>query len=347
MAITIYDIADRARVSIATVSRVLNGHDRVSEATRLRVLRAAEHLGYEPHASAQSLARKQTGVVGAIVPMTASYFFMEVLRGFQDRVDQSPYDLLVYAGRTMGTVDHLLGRALQRGRSDGVLLVSAPIDAERARKLQAGGRPVVLVDNAHEGFASVSVDNRLGGAIAVRHLLDRGHRRIGLVLPDPGTIPAAARLDGYKDALCSAGLRFDERLVVTAEGAQEESGYTRYAGYRGVQTLLERFASRPADRPTAYFFGADVLALGGLRAFREVGLRYPDDVEVVGFDDVDSSAYVGLTTMRQPMAEMGRMGMDLLLQRIADPGAAPVHAVFAPELVVRETTGGPAAAGLA
>ena len=338
MSVTIYDIAEHARVSIATVSRVLNDHPRVSDQTRQRVFGVADKLGYEPHASAQSLARQNTHVVSAIVPMMTSFFFMEVLRGMQTRLDESDYDLLVYAARTLGRVDGQLGRALQKGRSDGMLMVSTPVCERRARRLVGSRRPVVLVDSYHEALDSVTVDNVRGGAEAARHLLARGHERIGLILPLAESVPAQDRRRGVEEALAEAGRALDPALVVEADWDHEQHGFTRYAGYRGMQRLLEL---PPQARPTAVFAAADVMALGALRAAREAGLVVPDDLEVVGFDDIDSSAYVGLTTLRQPMVEMGTLATEKLLRRMREPDTPPSHTVFAPRLVVRETTGGP------
>jgi LacI family transcriptional regulator len=340
MAVTIYDIADGARVSIATVSRVFNEHPRVSEATRRRVFRVAEQLGYEPHASAQSLARQNTRVISAVVPMMTSYFFMEVLRGLQDRLDESDYDLLVYASRTLDKVDSQLGRAVQRGRADGLLLVSTPLTAARARRLAAGRQPVVLVDSFHADFDSVSVDNRRGGAEAVRHLIARGHERIALLLPVTDSVPAAERRAGYEDALREAALPVDPDLIVSAEWDEDQHGYTRFAGYRAMQALLERFDGAPASRPTAVFIAADIMALGALRAARDLNVSVPGDLEMVAFDDIAASAYAGLTTLRQPMYEMGKLAIEKLFRRLREPETPPSHTVFAPQLVVRETTGG-------
>ena len=344
MSVTIYDIADRANVSIATVSRVFNSHPRVSETTRRRVARVAEELGYQPHASARSLARKNTQLIAAVVPMMTSFFFMEVLRGIQDRLDESAYDLLVYASRTLDGVDGQLGRAVQRGRSDGLFLVSTPITDARAAALTASRQAVVLVDSAHDAFDSVAIDNRRGGAEAVRHLAEQGHTRIGLVLPVETSVPAQERRAGYADGLAAAGLDADDRLVVCATWDRDQDGYTRYAGYCGMKTLLERFAGDPAGRPTAVFVAADVMALGALRAAHEAGLTLPGDLQMVGFDDSASAAYVGLTTLAQPMVEMGTLATEKLLRRLRDPETPPSHTVFAPRLVVRETTGGPAVA---
>ncbi len=340
MPVTIYDIAESAHVSIATVSRVFNGHARVSDTTRQRVVEVAESLGYQPHASAQSLARRQTGLLSAVVPMMTSAFFMEVLRGVQDRLDASDYDLLVYVGRSLASMETQIGRAVQRGRSDGVLLVSTALTEARAAALAASGRPVVLVDSYHPAFDSVSIDNRRGGVIATEHLVARGHTRIALIMPMEESGPAQRRRDGYRDALRAAGLPADPDCVVVADWDHGDHGYTRYAGYRAMQELLSRFAERPDERPTAVFAAADVMAFGALRAAAEAGLHSPRDLDMVGFDDVESSAYAGLTTLRQPMAEMGRLATEMLVRRLAAPGAPAQHTVFAPNLVVRQTTGG-------
>ncbi|MEM1117896.1 MAG: substrate-binding domain-containing protein, partial [Bacteroidota bacterium] len=289
---------------------------------------------------AQSLARKNTHLISAVVPVMTSFFFMEVLRGLQDRLDESDYDLLVYASRTLDRVDGQLGRAVQRGRSDGLVLVSTPLTPERARRLADSRRAAVLVDSYHPDVDSVSVDNRRGGEIATAHLIERGHERVGLLLPAPASVPAQRRRAGYEDALAGAALPVDEDLIVSADWDHDQHGYTRYAGYRGMQLLLERFAGRPDEAPTAVFVAADIMAFGALRAVREAGLKVPRDIEVVGFDDVAASAYVGLTTLRQPMYEMGKLATETLLRRLGAPDMPPSHTVFAPRLVVRETTGG-------
>ena len=337
MAVTIYDIAKRADVSIATVSRVLNGHPRVADTTRRKVFRVAERLGYQPHVSAQSLARQNTKLIAAVMPMMTSYFFMEVIRGLQDRLDESNFDLLVYASRSLDKVDGQLSRAVQRGRADGLLLVSTPLTDARARRLKIGASPIVLVDSYHEDFDSVSVDNRKGGYEATKHLTELGHTRIALIMPSPASVPAAERHAGYMDALREAALDVDDTLVIASTDV-DHHGYTRSHGYQAMKSLL----SRPkAERPTAVFVAADVLALGALRAAQESGLSIPDDVALIGFDDIATSAYVGLTTLRQPMYDMGKLAIEKLLRRIQEPSMPPSHTIFAPRLVVRDTCGAP------
>ncbi len=333
MALTIYDIAERAGVSIATVSRAFSARTRVAEETRARVFAVAHELGYEPNVSARSLARQSTRVVSAVVPMLTSYFFMEVIRGVQDRLSEIDYDLLVYASRAPEEVDSQLGRAVQKGRADGLLLCSTPLTGERARSLQASGLPVVLVDSVHPDFDSVSVDNYAGGVTATEHLLGHGHERIALVAPNPVSVPGAERRAGYEAALRAAGHALDPDLVVTSADT-EQHGYTREAGYAAMQRLLA--LDRPPD---AVFAASDVQALGALRAAREAGLRVPDDLAVIGFDDIRTSAYVGLSTLSQPMYEMGKLAIDKLIQRIGEPERPVSHTTFSAHLIGRETCG--------
>lgn len=333
MGVTIYDIADQARVSIATVSRVFNNHARVSARTRARVLEVAEELGYQPHASAQSLARRQTSLVSAVIPMLANHFYLEVLRGLQDQLAESDFDLLVFSARQIEEVDAQLERALHRGRSAGVLLFSTPLTPDRTQRLLDSGQPVVLVDSFDSQFDSVSIDNEQGGYLATHALIERGFRRIGLLMAHADSVPASMRRAGYEKALREAGLSVDERLVATS-GDEREHGFTEEAGYQGMTTLLGRH-----PRPDAVFVTSDVQALGALQAAREAGLRVPEDVALVGFDDVAVSRHVGLSTLRQPMYEMGKLAVDKLLLRIQHPEHPTSHTVFAPRFVDRRTSG--------
>ena len=335
MAITIYDIAEQAGVSIATVSRVFSGGARVAGPTRDRVFAVAERLGYAPNVSAQGLARQRTQLVAAVVPMLTSYFFMEVIRGMQDRLAQSERDLLIFTSRSPEHVDDQLARATQKGRADGVLLCSTPLNEARAQSLSAAGSPVVLVDSFHPDFDSVSVNNAEGGYAATRHLLDAGYERIAHLAPNPVSVPGAERRAGYAAALEEEGRAHDERYIVTSDDT-EHHGYTREAGYDAMRHLL----SLP-EPPDAVFAASDVQALGALKAVREAGLRVPEDLALIGYDDIRTSAYIGLSTLRQPMYEMGKVAIDHLLRRIEDPTRPVSHTAFSAQLIVRETSSAP------
>jgi len=333
LSVTIYDIAEQAKVSIATVSRVFNDHPRVSDKTRARVRAVAEELGYQPHVSAQSLARRKTHLLSAVIPAVTNYFFVEVMRGLQDRLAQSEFDLLVFTANEPEVADEQLNRSLQRGLSAGVLLFSMPITDALVRRLKQSGQPVILVDCFHPDFDSVSINNELGGCLATQHLIALGHTHIGMVAASRG-VPAAERRKGYERALHEAGLPVDKTLVEISTDLREH-GYTEQAGYRAARALLSR-----RERPTAIFATSDIQALGVMRAVKEAGLRTPEDISIVGFDDILISEYVGLTTIRQPMRQMGELAVEKFLSRLEQREQPISHTVFTPQLIGRSTTNG-------
>ena len=334
MGATIYDIADKAGVSIATVSRVFNGSSRVADSTRKAVLKAAEEIGYQPHVSARSLARRRSDTVSAVIPMMTTLFFTEVLRGLQDRMARSEFDLLVFSARTLEEVAPQLQRALHRGRSAGVLLFSAPVVNRVREQLSKSEQAIVLVDSFHPDFDSISTDNRRGGEIATRYLADLGCQRIAMIMANPESRPAVDRRAGYEVALGRAGLRLDENLIVSSRNPLHH-GYSEASGLEAMDTLLRR-----DTLPEGVFVTSDIQALGVLRAIQKARFRVPDDIRVIGFDDIIISKYVGLTTLRQPMYEMGVAAIEKLLARIEDPERSTTHTVFSPTLIKRRTTEG-------
>lgn len=332
MGVTIYDIADRANVSIATVSRVFNNHARVSPKTRARVLKVAGELGYQPHASARSLARKETQLVSAVIPMMTNYFFVEVIRGLQERLAESELDLIVYSSLQLDDIDVQLDRALQRGLASGVLLFATPLTEARVDKLKRSGQPIILVDSFHPDFDCVSTHNEEGGCLATEHLIACGCKRIGMIMAHPESMPAADRRRGYEKALSEAGLPVEDDLVVISSDL-DQHGYTEEAGYKAMRVLLER-----SPRPDGVFAASDLQALGALKAIQEAGLGAPGDVALIGFDDIKISQYVGLSTLRQPMYEMGRVAVEKLLTRMQQPTRPTSHTIFSPRLIRRASS---------
>ena len=333
MGVTIYDIAEKAGVSIATVSRVFNANPRVSDSTREAVLKVAEDLGYQPHASARSLARRQTETISAVIPMISNNFFAEVLKGLQDRMSTSPYDLLVFSAPNLNDVGPLLSKAMHRGRSAGMLLFSAPVQNGMEGQLKRGGQPVVLVDSYHHGFDSISTDNRRGGEAAAEFMIQQGIERPAVLMASPSSIPASQRLEGFQQRLEQAGRSLPESRIAAADSLAEFDGFTENSGYAGMKSLLNQ-----ADLPDAVFVTSDIQAIGALQAIRESGLSVPDDIQLIGFDDLPIARYMGLTTLRQPMHDIGSRAFDLLLDRIERPGSPVAHTVFAPSLIERQTT---------
>jgi len=331
MYVTIYHIAEKASVSIATVSRVLNDNPRVAPETRERVLSVAAELGYQPHSVAQNLARRQSNLVSVVVPAMSSHFFMEVLRGIQDALAASGHDVLVHLAKTRSEGVVQLDRALRRGRSAGILIVSTPFLSSLVERLGRAKQAVVLVDCEHPGFNSISVDNKRGGFLAVDHLLDVGCRKIALLMASRSSTPSSDRHAGYVEALASRDMPVDENLVAVCDG--EQDGFTESAGFDAMQRLLQHGA-----RPDGVFATSDVQAIGVLRALRDAGLDVPGDVKVVGFDDMPLIRYAEISTMQQPMYRLGSLGAARLLEQLANPDLPIENSVHAPELIPRSTT---------
>jgi len=330
---TIYDVAERAKVSTATVSRVFNNRTRVAKDTRERVMKVAEALGYTPHISAKNLALQKTNLLAAVVPFETDFFYAQVMRGMQDALIDSDFDLMVYMAPEKRETRGQLERALQPGRADGVVLLSAELSDAQAEMVRASGQPFVLVDTHHSFFDSISVDNDEGAYDAVQRLLRHGYQRIAhiTVAPEAPT-PARNRRIGYEQALTDAGHAINPDLIVYS--TTYPFGFMEEAGYEAMEQLLEL-----PEPPDAVFACSDVQGLGALQALKDHSLQAPEDVAIVGFDDIHTSRHVGLSTLRQPMREMGKLAVRKLLQRIAQPSRTPSKTVFAPEYIARSTCG--------
>ena len=330
----IADVAALAGVGEATVSRVLNGHANVRPATRERVLEAIRMLNYRPSSVARNLSLRRTMVVAVVLPWFTNPSAVERVRGIVESISPSPYDLMIFDVESEDKQRRAF-ELLERGdRADGLLIVSTlPPDPELER-LRAANVPCVLVDAQHASLPSVVVDDVAGGEMATRHLIELGHRRIGFI----GDTPPEFRFDwsrdrtrGYQHALERAGIE------LRAEYVREGTRSMHVA--RSIASELLRLR----DAPTAIFAASDTQALGVLEAARALGLRVPDDLSVIGFDDIEIASYASLTTVRQPLFESGRRGAELLLASLAgNPPAARVETLQL-DLIVRGTTRPPSA----
>jgi LacI family transcriptional regulator, galactose operon repressor len=334
MRTTIHEVAKAAGVSIATVSRALNGTGRVSEVTRSRVLQIARELGYQPNDVARSLLAKTTRTIAVVVPDIADPFFPELIKGIETVArDRGHLVLLCGGADDEASAWHDLA-ALRRRQVDGVILAGVRLAAERLQAVTAG-LPVVTVDRevGPAGASVVQSDHRAGAAVATGHLLDLGHRRIAHLAGPPGLNVAEARRAGYADALTDAGVDVDTALVVAG-------GFLERDGYDGARELVGRGVDF-----TAVFAAGDLAAIGALAALEEHGLRVPADISVVGFDDIQPARYVRprLTTMRRHIGQLGARAAELLLYQLPGAGTVPVlHETMPVELVVRESTAPPA-----
>jgi LacI family transcriptional regulator len=329
----IADVAARAGVGVATVSRVLNGRAHVRAETRERVLDAIRALGYRPSSVARNLSLGRTLVIGVVVPFFTSPSAVERVRGVVSALAGSSYDLLLFdveSGERRRRAFELLDRP---DRADGLLVVSlVPPDGE-IQRLRAAGIPCVLVDAPHPELPSVLIDDVAGGRLATRHLLDLGHRRIAFVGDkpvDPFRFASSRdRTRGYEQALD----HFD---------VERRPEYVRQGTHSlNVARSIALELLRLPEPPTAIFAASDTQALGVLEAARTLGLRVPEQLSVVGFDDVEVASYAALTTVRQPLHESGRRGAELLLAALAGDGPGAYSEQLPVELVVRSTTAPP------
>jgi DNA-binding LacI/PurR family transcriptional regulator len=333
---TLQDVATLAGVSKATASRVLNDSVQVDPATRQRVLAAIAELEYTPSAVARRLSLGRTLTISVVTSFLTRPQAAERLRGVDAVLGDSEFDLVIYNVETVEKREqYLQGLALAQ-RTDGLLVISLPPRVEDVRRLASAAIPVVVVD-AHapvvEGLPHVVGDDIAGGETATRYLLGLGHRRIAFLgdeFDNPfGFTSSRHRYFGFEKAHYQAGGVVREDLV--SLGA-----HSRYE----ARELAARLLSAD-ERPSAIFAASDTQALGVISAAHEAGLRVPDDLSVVGYDDIEIADYVGLTTVRQQLFESGRLGAELLLAEVRARSATPPSVVLSPEIVVRGTTAPP------
>jgi len=328
LASTIYDIASKAGVSIATVSRVFNQRDNVSEKTRSKVMAIADELGYHPQAHAQGLASRKTNTISAIVPVISNYFFMEVLGGIQDKLNSHDYELTIFnispSKDTFSQVEHVL----KRRASEGCLCISIHLLHEEWQKLQKYNMSIMLIDEFFEGFDSVSVDNTQGAYRAVSYLLKNGHKRIAMLSALASSKPIQSRLMGFKKAFQEAGESFTDDFVVTGDSTYRD-GFSERGGYEAMVKIL-------AEDPgfDACFCASDIQAVGALKAMQDLDKHIP----IIGYDDIELAEYIGLSTIRQPMREMGFFATQNLIDRLENPKRAISQTIYTPELILRSST---------
>jgi DNA-binding LacI/PurR family transcriptional regulator len=333
MTATIRDVAKQAGVGLGTVSRVINDSSQVSEATRQRVRTAIVELNFVPNPTARRLSLGKTLTIAVIVPWFTRPVEVERLRGVENTLAESEYDLVLYNVETPAQRDTYFRDVPRRENTDGVLIISLSPRDDDVERLARSNVPIVLVDANHDSLTSLNrviTDDVAGGCTATQHLIDLGHTRIGFIsdlIDTPFNFTSSRdRLKGYRKALKSAGIPFRPDYH-----AQGEHG--RYEARRLAHEMLQL-----PDRPTAILAASDTQALGVLEGAQDLSLRVPEDLSVIGYDDIEIAEYMGLTTVRQLLYESGKRGVELLLEVLADPMAPPLCETMPTELIVRHTT---------
>ncbi len=332
MTVTLKDVAELAGVDVSTASRVLNGASfRVRENTRQKVLAAARELGYHPNALARSLRVGRTNMFALLVPDITNPFFAELSRGAEDATASYGYSLILCNTGDREEPEQEYIRALRERQIDGFLVATAHNGGANAKKLMESNYPVVLVNRRMRGVrtAFVVCDDATGAKEAVKYLIELGHRRIAHISGYLHADTARRRLDAYRTTMSAHGLAEEaERLTI-------ESDYTFKGGREAMAKLLEL-----PERPTAVFVANDVMALGATATIQARGLRVPDDISVVGFNDIVLAqySYPPLTTVRTPPYEMGALAAQMLLKIVKGEDLNPAGSTLRAELVVRDST---------
>ncbi len=331
MTITIHDVARVAGVGIGTVSRVINNSTNVKPMTREKVLNAIAQLDYRPNPIARSMISKRTGSIGVVVPFFTRFFFIEILRGTEAALAQLGRDLVLYNVETNAQRDRYFTELPMHHKVDGLLILSLTPEDATASTFAEKGMPVVLVDAYSPYLHSLVIDNVMGAYQAVKCLIEKGHRRIGFI---NGIVEgnfkfnqANDRLIGLHRAFGEAGLLFEPELVLATE-------WNRQGGKEAATQLLSQ-----KNRPTAIFAASDVQAVGVLDAARACKLQVPADLSIIGFDGIEVSELLEISTIQQPMQQMGLLGAYKLMELIENPQQPPELIRLSTTLIERRTTG--------
>lgn len=328
---TIREVAQKAQVSYTTVSHVINNTRFVTEETRQRVLAAMAELSYRPNTLARALRRGETCTLGLILPDSANPFFAEVGRSIEEAAFEKGYNIILCNSEGNKDKELRYVKVLSEKQMDGIIFMATGDETSSLHSLLEQDIPIVVVDRELPEIEMdlVLTNNWEGGYLATQHLIDLGHRRIACIAGPSFLTPSAQRVTGYRQALLDSGLEYNENLVVQGD-------FHPQTGWQGAQQLLML-----PEPPSAIFVCNDMMAIGVLSLAAAFGIRIPDELSVVGFDNIDLSAYTipPLTTYAQPKTLLGQSAVSLLLERIQDRELPARRVVLTGKLVVRKSTG--------
>ncbi|OBZ17846.1 LacI family DNA-binding transcriptional regulator [Bacillus sp. FJAT-26390] len=333
-ATTIYDVAKEAGVSIATVSNAINGKGKVSSKKRDEIFKVMERLQYQPSVIASALMGKKTYTIGLLIPDVSNPFFSEIARSVEDLAHSEGYSVIVCSTDNKDDRVEKYIRLLEQKSVDGILIGTGVENADILKQLAEKSLPIVMI--AREAVAmpvhSVLTDDFKGGSIAAEHLLGCGHRSMAVLSENFKVTSSFERVRGFRFALFEAGIALDDASIISCNSSIKD-------GKRAAAALI-----RGENRPSAIFCCNDLLAIGALQAAKEAGVRVPEQLSIIGFDDTILSTVTNpaLTTIAQPMDQMVKLAFDLLIRSVENTDEIKQRIVMQPELIVRESTGSPA-----
>jgi LacI family transcriptional regulator len=328
---TIYDVAKRAGVAISTVSRVLNQSPYVSDSTKSRVEKAIKELDFYPQANARKLARKEAQVIAVAVPTFTTPFFNEVLKGVKDEIKYLDLDFIIYNTGSDDPEGNFM-KFLEKGIPDALIIFSIDITDSIHYRLKDLPIPVVLVGSNHPDYDHIYWDNYRGGFLAGEHLIKQGFTRIGMIRPHSKSSVSDQRERGFRDALKHYGIPMNDDYLVSGI-TRKHAGFSEEAGTEAINILFSR-----NKVPEAIFCSNDAQAVGAIHALRQRGLSVPDDLAIIGYDNIKISRYVDLSTIDQKMYEAGKSATQRLSFRIKNFESSLWQTVITPELVIRNST---------
>jgi DNA-binding LacI/PurR family transcriptional regulator len=326
---TVYDVASKAGVSIATVSRVMNAPDKVRGDTRQRVLNAIDELQYVPKAEAFARARKMVGRIGVLTPFFTHSSFIQRMRGIAATLRNIPLELVIYPVDSNQRLEEYLDQIPIARRLDGLIIISLPITEKDAERLISAKLETVLIEFEHSSFSSIQIDDHTGGKIAADYLIAKGHQKCAFIgsgeLPEYSMHPEDRRLAGFQEVIKSRGFDIPEEMI-------------RFPvmSYQDIRQEFQNLMESPLP-PTAIFAATDDLAIRILRAAHEFAVTVPQELGIIGFDDIDMAEQIGLTTVSQSLDESGRMAVEMLLARLDDPDRSVQSNKLLLKVIERET----------
>jgi LacI family transcriptional regulator len=328
---TIYDVARLSGVSISTISRVLNSPDKVNSETHKRVMDVIDRLGFVPRAEARAHALQNTNRIGVLTPFFTAPSFVQRFRGVASALSKANYELVIYPVDSMEHLQGYISSIPLMRNIDGLIIMSLALNDRDAHRLVSNGMETVLIEYSHPQLNRILIDDEYGGRLAAEHLICKGHKTFAFLgdiePPERFAIhPVKSRLAGFKQALQEAGFSLPKAYIRSAPYTQEETKLS-------AQELL----SLPKP-PSAIFVGSDIQALSVLKVARQLNIKVPDDLAVVGFDDIDVAEHVDLTTIRQHLDESGRLAAEILFTRINEPNRPLQHINLPLNLIERMTT---------
>ncbi len=326
---TIYDVAELSGVSISTISRVINTPERVNADTRNKVNEAIDKLNFVPKAEARARALKLTHRIGVITPFFTAPSFAQRLRGVATALKKADYDLVIYTVESTDQLKSYLSSLPITGNLDGLIIMSLSVDDADVQRIVDHQLPAVLIEYPHPLLNCVEIDDFQGGKLAGEYLLKKGHRKIAFLgdtdLPEYAIHPVSLRFQGFKKALQDAGVEIPKEFIRLAPYDQEMARHV-------AKELFEL-----PDRPTAIFAATDLQALGVIKAARQLKINVPEELAIIGFDDIDMAEFEDLTTIRQHLDESGRLAVEILMSHI-DDNSRPVQHSQLPLVVVERLT---------